>query len=142
MGMGDIIVTVVPVFSSLCNLPFALRRAVAVVEQRAPAAEEFDEYDLTATHWIAIGEGEVCGTLRLIGKPEHTKLGRIAVRHDSHRKGVTRRMITAAMDERRAARQDRFQLDAQADKLAMYEKVGFVAYGNEFDDGGIPHRAM
>jgi len=42
----------------------------------------------------------------------------------------------------RAAGQTKFYLTAQTDKLAVYEKLGFVAFGDEFEDAGIQHRAM
>ena len=43
----------------------------------------------------------------------------------------------------RAARcETRFYLTAQTDKLALYEKLGFTAFGDEFQDGGMPHLAM
>jgi predicted GNAT family N-acyltransferase len=42
----------------------------------------------------------------------------------------------------RAARDNRFYLTAQSDKVALYERFGFTAYGDEFLDGGMPHLAM
>ncbi|MNT99425.1 Acetyltransferase (GNAT) family protein [compost metagenome] len=56
--------------------------------------------------------------------------------------GIARQMMTAAMDHARTQGRDRFYLTAQSDKLAMYEKLGFAAFGPEFQDGGMPHRAM
>ncbi|MBB3913006.1 putative GNAT family N-acyltransferase [Rhizobium fabae] len=44
----------VPVFSTLCNEAFRLRRAVFVHEQKVPEAEEFDSDDLTAHHIVAV----------------------------------------------------------------------------------------
>lgn len=132
----------VPPFSTLCNAAFALRREVFVWEQKVPEEEEHDADDLTATHFVAIAEGEVVGTLRLIQKPEHTKIGRVAVRQAFRGRGIARHMIEAAMDHARSLGQDRFYLTAQSDKLAMYQKMGFAAFGPEFIDGGMPHRAM
>lgn len=135
-------ILIVPPFSTLCNAAFALRREVFVWEQKVPEAEENDADDLTATHFVAIVDGEVVGTLRLIDRPEHVKIGRVAVRGAFRGRGIAKAIMTAAMDHARAAGRDRFYLTAQSDKLAMYEKLGFVAYGPEFEDGGMPHRAM
>lgn len=135
-------ILIVPVFSTLCNAAFALRREVFVWEQKVPEEEEHDADDLTATHLVAIIAGEVVGTLRLITKPEHIKIGRVAVRAAFRGQGVAKAMMIAAMDEARAKGQDRFYLTAQSDKLVFYEKLGFAAYGPEFQDGGMPHRAM
>ena len=34
------------------------------------------------------------------------------------------------------------KLNAQTWVIPFYEKLGYVAFGPEFDDAGIPHRAM
>ncbi|MFP9139153.1 GNAT family N-acetyltransferase [Devosia sp. XGJD_8] len=132
----------VPPFSTLCNAAFALRREVFVWEQKVPEADEHDADDMTATHFVAILEGEVVGTLRLIDKPEHIKIGRVAVRQAFRGQGIARQMMLAAMDHARAMGRDRFFLTAQTDKLGFYERLGFTAFGPEFDDAGMPHRAM
>lgn len=132
----------VPPFSTLCNAAFALRREVFVWEQNVPEEEEHDADDMTATHLVAVVDGEVVGTLRLIDKPEHVKIGRVAVRRAFRGRGIARQMMLAAMEQARAQGRDRFYLTAQSDKLAMYEKLGFAAFGPEFQDGGMPHRAM
>ena len=140
--MSDITILPVPVFSTLCNAAFALRREVFVVEQKVPEEEEHDSYDLTATHFVAVAEGEIVGTLRLIFMDEHVKIGRVAVRASCRGRGIAKAMISAAMAQARAAGHDRFYLTAQSDKLGFYEGLGFVAFGPEFLDGGMPHRAM
>lgn len=137
-----IAILIVPPFSTICNAAFALRREVFVWEQKVPEAEENDADDLTATHFVAVAQGEVVGTLRLIDKPEHTKIGRVAVRQAFRGQAIARQMIVAAMDHAKANGRDRFYLTAQSDKLGMYEKLGFAAFGPEFQDGGMPHRAM
>jgi len=37
---------------------------------------------------------------------------------------------------------DQAILDAQTYALKFYEKLGFIAEGAEFEEGGIPHRRM
>jgi len=140
--MSEPTILIVPPFSTLCNAAFALRREVFVWEQHVPEALENDEYDLTATHFVAVVAGEVVGTLRMIAQPEHHKIGRVAVRASFRGRGIAKAMMLAAMSQARAAGSDRFYLTAQTDKLGMYEKLGFVAYGDVFDDAGMPHLAM
>jgi len=135
-------ILIVPPFSTLCNAAFALRREVFVWEQKVPEEEEHDADDLTATHLVAVVDGEVVGTLRLIELPEHIKIGRVAVRRAFRGHGIAKAMMLAGMDHARARGRDRFYLTAQIDKLGMYEKLGFTAYGDQFQDGGMPHRAM
>lgn len=107
-----------------------------------PEQDENDADDLTATHFVAIAVGEVVGTLRLLDKPEHIKIGRVAVRLTFRGQDIAKAMIHTAMDHARAAGRDRFYLTAQSDKLAFYERLGFVAFGPQFQDGGMLHRAM
>lgn len=132
----------VPVFSTLCNAAFNLRREVFVWEQKVPEEDEMDDYDLTATHFVAIEQGEVVGTLRLIFLDEHVKIGRVAVRHSFRGRGIAKALLRTAMNYATQKGHDRFYLGAQSDKLGFYESLGFVAFGPEFEDGGMPHRAM
>lgn len=139
----DLTLLTVPVFSTLCNAAFALRREVFVIEQQIPESEEFDADDLTATHLVAIAAGNVVGTLRIIDAPEHAKLGRVVVAKAWRGKGISTRLLERAMSIARERGQSRFHLAAQHDKLGVYEKLGFVAYGEPFDDGsGILHLRM
>jgi predicted GNAT family N-acyltransferase len=50
--------------------------------------------------------------------------------------------MRVAMDHATSRGETRFYLTAQTDKLALYEKLGFTAFGEEFEDGGMPHLAM
>lgn len=136
------IILCVPLASSLGNLAMALRREVFVHEQHVPAEEEFDVYDLTATHVVALDDGDVVGALRILFLDEHVKIGRVAVSASARGKGIATRMMNFAMDVARARGETKFYLTAQIDKLALYEKLGFVAFGGEFQDGGMPHLAM
>jgi len=140
MADNSLAILTAPVFSTLCNQAFRLRRDVFIVEQRVPADEEFDICDLTATHVVALSEGEVCGTLRVIHDEEHIKIGRVVVSIPARGRGVASAMIAYAIGLQTPG--SRFYLTAQADKTALYEKFGFVAFGDLFDDGGMPHIAM
>ncbi|WP_200847766.1 GNAT family N-acetyltransferase [Rhizobium sp. 18055] len=140
--MADALVLTVPIFSTLCNEAFKLRRAVFITEQKVPLEEEFDHDDLTAHHLVAIIGGEVCGTLRVITMDEHIKIGRVAVSVAARGHGIASLMISQAMKDHGATRGNRFYLTAQTDKVGLYERFGFKAYGDEFLDGGMPHLAM
>lgn len=138
----DITILFVPAFSTLCNAAFALRKEVFVREQGVPESEEMDIDDFTASHLIAIDAGEVVGTLRLITKPEHVKIGRVAVKAAVRGRGIARKMMLHAMESERSRGHDRFYLTAQVDKIEFYTTLGFTAFGDEFLDGGMPHLAM
>ena len=57
--------------------------------------------------------------------------------------GIAAAMMRFAMEHEIAAGRVRFRLDAQVDKVGFYERLGFVAHGEPFDDGsGIMHLRM
>jgi predicted GNAT family N-acyltransferase len=140
--MSDPVILSVPIASDLGALAYEVRRQVFIVEQNVPEAVERDAYDAEAVHLIAIDEGDVVGTLRIVFLPEHAKFGRVAVLRSARGKGIASLMMQAAMEIARQRGETRFYLTAQTDKIALYEKLGFVAYGDEFEEGGMPHRAM
>jgi predicted GNAT family N-acyltransferase len=136
------LILAVPLASDLGALGLELRREVFIVEQNVPEDVERDAYDATATHVVALLDGNVVGVLRILFLPEHVKIGRVAVARSARGKGIAMRLMNFAMALARARGETRFYLTAQIDKLALYEKLGFVAFGEEFEDGGMPHLAM
>lgn len=138
----DTTLLTVPFESDLGRLALALRFEVFVDEQKVPEEVERDAYDPTATHLVAIVDGDVVGTLRIVFLEEHAKIGRVAVRANTRGQGIARAMMLRAMELARARGETRFYLTAQTDKLGFYERLGFVAFGEEFEDGGLPHLAM
>jgi predicted GNAT family N-acyltransferase len=138
----DVVVVVAPVFSPLANLAFALRREVFIDEQQVQD-DEFDADDLTATHLVALAEGAVVGTLRIILEEQHTRIGRVAVRRSWRGHGIGSRLMARALELARERGESRFWLSAQADKADFYQRFGFVPYGEPEDDGsGILHLRM
>jgi predicted GNAT family N-acyltransferase len=140
--MSTPVILEVPVFSTLCNEAFRLRRDVFVHEQKIPEAEEFEAADLTTRHFVAIMDGEVCGTTRIMVTDDHVRIGRVAVSQLWRGRGIAGAMIEHALSVFADVASGRFYLTAQADKLRFYEKFGFSAYGDSFLDGGIPHVRM
>lgn len=133
---------VVPVFSPLANLGFALRREVFVLEQNVPAEIEHDADDLVATHLVGIAGGAVVGVARIVQKPGYAKIGRVAIARSHRGLGLGAHLIAFAVAVAREQGEARCYLESQCDKIGFYEKLGFSAYGEEFMDAGIPHRRM
>lgn len=111
-------------------------------EQGVPENEEIDIDDFTASHLIAISAGEVVGTLRLVKKDEHIRIGRVAVKALARGRGIAKQLMLHAIERARAEGHERFYLAAQSDKIDFYAKLGFKAFGEEFLDGGMPHLSM
>ncbi|MFJ3514934.1 GNAT family N-acetyltransferase [Streptomyces sp. NPDC090131] len=131
---------------------FAVRSEVFVVEQSVPESIEYDAYDADAVQVLAVGADAVpLGTGRLLHGPVALgktgdltvgSLGRLAVAKSARGLGVGVALVRAI--EAEAARRGLTAVDlgAQTHALGFYERLGYVAYGPEFQDAGIPHRAM
>ena len=132
----------VPYHSDLGRLAREVRRQVFIVEQNVPESLERDAYDQTATHIVGLVDGNVVGVLRLLFLPEHVKIGRVAVVRERRGLGIASAMVRFAMTDARSNGATRFYLTAQIDKVPMYEKLGFAAFGEPFEEGGMAHLAM
>ncbi|HET8707867.1 MAG TPA: GNAT family N-acetyltransferase [Pseudomonadales bacterium] len=117
-----------------------IRDQVFIQEQKVPVELEWDEEDITALHFLAFNSaGLAIGCARFLPTGQ---IGRMAVlkAHRGHHVGEA--LLLAAID---AAKQQNFSqvwLHAQLHALPFYEKYGFIAEGDIFDDAGIPHRMM
>lgn len=117
-----------------------IRLEVFVVEQQVPESLEWDEYDTDSLHalaWDANGHAVACGRLTPQGK-----IGRMAVRRHWRGSGVGRTVLQELIAQARGRGLAEVRLDAQVSAIGFYEREGFVAYGEVFDDAGIDHRSM
>jgi predicted GNAT family N-acyltransferase len=120
----------------------AVRMEVFVREQNVPEEVERDEYDAGAAHFVAIEKGQVIGTARIVRKGNVAKIGRVAVLLEKRMTGVGKKLMLAAIDEARAMGVTEMMLTAQVPVIGFYERLGFVAEGEVFEEAGIPHRTM
>ncbi|MBW2242957.1 MAG: GNAT family N-acetyltransferase [Deltaproteobacteria bacterium] len=120
----------------------ALRLEVFVEEQKVPFEEEEDGLDGESTHFLA-ADGELSvGTARLRIVNGDGKAERVAVRAAGRRGGVGRALMRAMEAEASRLGAHTMRLNAQVSAIPFYEALGYSAHGPEFDDAGIPHRAM
>lgn len=117
-----------------------LRDTVFIQEQGVPEQRERDGLDGNCWHVLARDEeGQPIGCGRLA--PEG-KVGRMAVIRNWRGKGVGSALLRELIARARAQGCAEVTLDAQVSALGFYERAGFQAYGDVFDDAGLPHRAM
>ncbi|MFJ9684316.1 GNAT family N-acetyltransferase [Streptomyces bacillaris] len=132
---------------------FQVRKDVFVGEQDVPEEIEYDAYDATAVHVLAVAaDGTALGTGRLLhgevaaaktgGDLTAGSLGRLAVTRQARGLGVGAALVRAIEEEAARLGLTAVDLHAQTHALGFYERLGYVAYGPEFPDAGIPHRAM
>ena len=122
---------------------YALRFRVFVDEQKVPEDEELDDIDPVAWHVVLLDDaGVAVATGRAICREGIAKMQRIAVDADHRGEGLGR----VIMDQLELWARDQgasvARLEAQVQAIPYYEKVGYVAYGDEFLDCNIPHRWM
>jgi predicted GNAT family N-acyltransferase len=119
-----------------------LRRRVFVDEQQVPLEADVDGLDPHALHIVAVENGKVLGTCRLVFDGELARLGRMAVDLRARGRGIGTAILAEAESESRAAGAQRIRLHAQVTAQPLYERGGFQAQGEEFLDEGIPHVPM
>ena len=120
----------------------ALREVVFVEEQGVPMSEEIDGFDATATHVVAVEDGNVVGTCRLVLDGETAKLSRMVVARDHRRRGVGGALLAEADRIARGWGARRIVLNAQTQAMGVYSAAGYHAHGGPFMDAGIEHRTM
>ena len=121
----------------------ALRRIVFIEEQGVSEADEVDDKDDEAIHLLATLDGRAVGSARLLLMGDTGKIGRVCVLAEGRGHGIGAALIRAAVEALRGQPGiTRAKLGAQTHAIGFYEKLGFAAYGPEYDDAGIPHRDM
>lgn len=137
----------------LIEQSYALRHEVFVDEQGVPEDLERDERDPDADHVLAWLDGRPVGAGRLVVEPAgHAgldpalgpvgHLGRLAVLEAARGNGIGAAMVREIEERARARGLRCVYLGAQTHAVGFYERLGYDAYGPQFDDAGIPHRHM
>ena len=123
---------------------YGIRTAVFVEEQNVPIELEMDEYDREAVHFLMTDDesGFAVGCARLLDKGGLAKIGRVAIARDARGRGLGLVLMRSVIDEAQRLGFREAILDSQTYAIPFYEKLGFVAEGDEFDDAGIAHFRM
>jgi predicted GNAT family N-acyltransferase len=130
-----------------------IREQVFIGEQKIAEAIERDGLDDVAWHFVAWDGPVACGTARVLGLDDDheptspavskvVKIGRMAVLPDWRRLGIGRLLLDAALEFARAYGVEQAELSAQEYVVKFYERAGFVAAGERYDEAGIPHQWM
>ncbi len=140
----------------------SVRRAVFVVEQAVPEADEWDAWDAAGLRGRSVhhllaeavddagGERQPVGAARwrVVGgaaTPSGTavaKLERFAVVPSARGAGLGRQLVARALADARAAGHRRFVLHAQTYVTGLYGFFGFQVEGAPFDEDGLEHVKM
>jgi len=117
-----------------------LREQVFIREQHVPEQRERDGLDADCRHVLARDDtGQPIGCGRLT--PAH-KIGRMAVLPEWRGRGVGLALLRELVALARTQGWPEVKLEAQVSAIGFYQREGFVAHGDEFEDAGIAHRSM
>ena len=134
---------------------YALRHEVFVVGQGVPVELERDELDPGADHAVALLDGAVVGTGRLVdgrideegrlepGTPGSVStVGRMAVLDRARGGGIGRALLDLLVERARERELPIVELHAQVHARGFYERAGFTPFGEVYLEAGIEHVGM
>lgn len=134
---------------------FAVRHVVFVQGQGVPQDLERDELDACAEHAVAVRDGRVVGTGRLLdGRTDESgrlvpgtagtvgTVGRMAVLDAARGSGVGRALLDLLVATAAARGRPVVELHAQVHAHGFYERAGFTPYGEVYLEAGIEHVGM
>ena len=121
---------------------FEIRNKVFVEEQCVDPELEYDEFEDISTHFIAYYNNEPAGTSRWRRTENGIKLERFAVLKKFRGKGVGEALVQETLKDLPANKEGEIYLHAQTQVIPFYQKYGFQAFGDEFEEAGIRHRKM
>jgi predicted GNAT family N-acyltransferase len=124
----------------------ALRHRVFVVEQGVPAELERDDADAIAVHALSRDDaGRVLATGRLLpdaAGPGRAVIGRMAADAAARGRGHGAAVLAVLHREAAARGQSEVELHAQVTAQGFYERAGYAAVGEEYEEAGIAHVTM
>lgn len=123
---------------------FAIRRDVFVEEQKVPATIEYDEYEETALHFLALHGKNPAATARVRFRDggRVAKIERLAVRKTMRGLGIGAAVMREIEADAAIVEAAQLVLHAQTYAVPFYERLGYKAEGAEFMEADIPHRLM
>ncbi|MCL2362309.1 MAG: GNAT family N-acetyltransferase [Defluviitaleaceae bacterium] len=120
----------------------AIRRAVFIEEQGLTEDEEYDGTDYACTHLVAYENDIPIATGRIMLYGDDYIIGRVAVLKSHRGKNLGLGIMQTLIEACCMMGGERQILHAQTHARGFYEKLGFTAYGEEFEEAGIPHICM
>ena len=120
-----------------------IRFTVFVEGQHVPIHEELDGKDTASDHYLLFYSGYPSGVARVRYLEDYAKIERVAILDEYQGRGFGReimRLILSDLQQQTLIKQ--VKLSSQTYAIPFYEKLGFVVYGDEYMDAGIPHKDM
>lgn len=116
-----------------------VRFTVFSQEQGVDPAIDFDGLDKDAIHVLCSVDGKPVGTGRML---DDGHIGRVAVLSEYRSRGIGSRIMALLIDTARARAIGEVHLYAQVNAVPFYDRLGFSACGENFEEAGIMHTPM
>ena len=118
----------------------SIREIVFIQEQHVPVDLEWDQFDESCLHLLALdATNRPIGTARLL---QDGHIGRMAVLKEWRGCGVGAALLKHLLREAKMRGLAIVIVNAQTYAVNFYMRFGFQSKGNEFLDAGIPHVQM
>ena len=124
---------------------YALRHEVFVLGQDVPEDLERDEYDDVVDHGVAVVDGVVLATGRLLPPSAPggaATVGRMAVAGAARGQGLGAAVLTLLEQTAVERGWPVIELHAQVHATGFYDRAGYAPYGEVYLEAGIEHLSM
>jgi len=105
----------------------------------------WEMHDHESYHFVAVENKEVLGCVvlhPLVPEQQQVQLLQMAVVEQSRGRGVGRGLVEALITFARSEGYKEIICHARENAVGFYERIGFVVYGDEFEEVGVRHRHM
>lgn len=122
---------------------FEVRRTVFVEEQGFALEIEIDDEDKKALHIVGYLESVPVAVSRLILKNnEVIKIGRVAVKKSHRKQNLGKQIMDYIEHYAHSNHFKKLSLSSQYSAKSFYEKSGYQAIGEPYDEEGVKHILM
>tara|TARA_Y100001972_G_C7666843_1_gene337431 strand:- start:3810 stop:4259 length:450 start_codon:yes stop_codon:yes gene_type:complete len=130
---------------ALRSKAFDIRQEVFVVEQKVSREEEFDQFEETSHHVVALDENDLpVGAARWRKTYDGIKLERFVVKKSYRGQQVGSGLVAYVLKEieEKMGKGQKLYLNSQIPAMPLYKKFGFEQVGDQFEECKILHYKM
>lgn len=120
----------------------AIRTEAFIVGRNVPKEVEFDGRDGEMKHFCLYDGDKLVAYLRAERKGNMLHIGRVAVSAELRKMGYGRQLLDFLCDCAKDKGYKAVELSAVNTAQGFYEKMGFVAEGDYYEETGVPHIYM
>ena len=125
------------------NSCLKIRRVVFIEGQAVPEHEEVDGKDRDCLHYIVRDDSTALATARVLPLGDKAKIQRVAVIDAARSGGIGSKLMRFILNDLKQNHGFTCAvLGSQTHAIGFYEKLGYSAFGEEFEEVGIPHFSM